>query len=97
MTNVIAAIIVTLSTNWHSIGTFTPHIGQPSEVQEGRIVTNTIAIIHWNGEAKSMVIEAADGPVIAERKLPMPNVALWPTNLYFWTPNNLTNKALLVQ
>jgi len=91
MTNVVAAIIVTLSTNWHSIGTFTPHVGRPSEVQEGRIVTNTIAIIHWNGEAKSIVIETAEGPVIAERKFPLPDVVPGPTNVYYFTPNAITN------
>ncbi len=72
MTNLTAAVIVTLSTNWTTIGTFRPSTGLilEQDVQEGRLSTNTIAIMEWRGQRKEVVLESQDGPVVGERKLP---------------------------
>lgn len=99
MTNVVAAIIVTLSTNWTGIGTFTPNVGQPSRVEEGRIATNTIAIIEWKNRRSEIVLESTDGPVIGERKVAIPQITFWYTNTYFTNislEKAITNYSLLV-
>lgn len=70
MTNTIAAIIVTIGTNWTTVGTFYPISGPSQDVQQGRIVTNTTAIVEWKGNRTEFVLEYQDGPICGERKLP---------------------------
>lgn len=72
MTNTTAAIIVTIATNWTSIGTFTPISGPACDVQMGRIVTNVHAIIEWKEQRKELLVESRDGPEIGERRVPRP-------------------------
>jgi hypothetical protein len=69
MTNILAAIIVTVSTNWTSIGEFIPTKGTPQyDVQEAHLQTNTIAILEWKGEKREFTLESVQGPKIDERR-----------------------------
>lgn len=84
MTNIVAAIIVTVATNWTTTGTFTPVSGGiPEEFQAGRIVTNSTAILVWKGARHEVVVESVSGPVCGERRIPKPIVNQWATN-YTW-------------
>lgn len=79
MTNIIAAIIITISTNWTSIGTFTPNNSYGTEnVLQGRIVTNTTAIMQWRGVEHRYVLQSDEGPVVGERR--EPKTHWWTTN-----------------
>ena len=70
MTNLVAAIIITVSTNWQTTGTFTPTIGTAHEVQVGYLVTNTVAIFTWKDVMRSHILETNRGPDIGERRIP---------------------------
>lgn len=96
MTNILAAIIVTVSTNWVSVGTYTERdSGKSYDVQRGNLQTNVTAILEWKGQRKEVLLESASGPVVAERKeenrssLYYYSPPLWPTNLWY-TNLNLT-------
>ena len=84
MTNIIAAVIITISTNWTTIGTFTPYSSWRNEtVEQGRSMTNTTAILEWKGQRREMVLESQEGPIIGERRVPVPtitNIVVGPTN-----------------
>ncbi len=90
MTNILAAIFITVSTNWTPTGTFTPIEGPAVDVQEGRLATNTTAIVEWRGQRHELLLETVLGPKVGERRLPKPAPPVrWATN---WTiPVVLTN------
>jgi hypothetical protein len=93
MTNLLAAVIVTIGTNWTPIGTFTP-TGQSwnaQTVERGNIVTNTTAILEWKGGRKEMLLESQAGPEIGERKIPA-NGSL--TNSMILTPGQIMTNYL---
>ena len=70
MTNITAAVIVLVSTNWVSIGTFTPKDGGSTmDVQAGTIRTNTTAIFEWEGQKHEVVLRSDDGPGVGERRI----------------------------
>ena len=101
MNTTLAIILTIVVTNWTSIGNFTDTRGRYFDVQEGQIVTNTVADLPWN-EAKEkfhtnrFVLKSIPGPVIAERKVILiTNMVMniwatnipWITNLHpFWNP-----------
>lgn len=73
MTNILAAIIITVSTNWVSTGTFTPTSGSPQyDVQAGNLQTNVTAILEWKGQRKEMILETVAGPKVGERRVEKP-------------------------
>ena len=92
MTNLLAAIIVTVSTNWTTIGTFTPGkdgIGAwpTHDVQEGRVTTNVIAIAEWKGQKVEFPLETVPGPVIGERRVERQlKIIAEPTQLFKYPP-----------
>ncbi len=65
MTNILAAIIVTVTTNWVTTSITSP-LTQPnlavdvSQIanQFGARVTNTVAVIVWNGKTNHFVLES---------------------------------------
>lgn len=103
MTNIVAAVITTIVTNWVSVGTFTPTSGWPQyDVQEARLQTNTVAIVEYKHQRKEVVLESCEGPKVAERKIEKPQAAMqiWPglaiTNNVInpWLGGTITNEIL---
>ena len=92
MNTTLAIILTIVVTNWTSIGNFTDTRGRYFDVQEGQIVTNTVADLPWN-EAKEkfhtnrFVLKSIPGPVIAERKVILITNA-WVTNFFPSTSND---------
>jgi hypothetical protein len=83
-----------ITTNWVTIGTFTPLTGQPEDVQRGTLATNTTAIIEWRGKRHELLLESVNGPECGERRIPNPVISV--TNgygtLWQWTPGySVTN------
>ena len=72
-------------TNWTSIGEFTwAKDGSHFDVQEGTVVTNTVAVIDYDGHYET-ILKSAAGPSVGERRVfksgATPNVQPW--NYYF--------------
>jgi hypothetical protein len=82
MTNLLAAVIVTISTNWTSIGTFISLSGAMEDVQQGQRVTNTTAILEWRGSRREFVLETATGPAVGERRVVQPYIAGFPMSRF---------------
>lgn len=96
MTNIIATIIITVTTNWVTIGTFTPLNGNGIEnVMQGRLSTNTTAIFEWKHSRRELLLETVEGPVVGEKREPryITNRVMWATNYYIpnWWFTNYTN------
>jgi hypothetical protein len=73
MTNIVAAVIVTVATNWTHVGTLDRFDeGVQYKLLEGKRITNTTAIIEWRGQELRMLLERADGPVVGEKKEKIP-------------------------
>lgn len=78
MTNLIASLVITLSTNWTTIGTFTPSCNQSGclvdhqseDVQSGSVETNYQAQVEFNGTTHRFLMEKRVGPLIGERRVP---------------------------
>ena len=70
MTNIMATIIIVVQTNWASMGTFTDTAGNVFDVQRGRLVTNTIAVIEFENRKYDCTLKFELGPVVAEKKTP---------------------------
>jgi hypothetical protein len=91
MTNLLAAVIVTIATNWTSTGTFTPKIAPDGnhffpyteDVQQARVITNTTVILDWEGARHEIVLKSVPGPVVGERRVPSvaTNYTYWATNI----------------
>ncbi len=98
MTNLLVTVVITLSTNWTTVGYYYPKEGPTyQEVQEGRLMTNAIACFFWKDKGHEVILEQTQGPVVAERKLPMPikTFSNSPTN--WFVPNvhvYMTNRLL---
>lgn len=103
MTNLIASLVITLSTNWTTIGMFTPSCGQSGclvihqseDVQRGDIETNYVAEVEFNCVKHRFVIEKKMGGSIGERRVARSNSMLTnilcPTNMVIWSGSTLTN------
>lgn len=90
MTNLLAAIFVTVGTNWTTSGTFVSISGVSEEVQVGRLETNFLAVIEWREQKRELVLETCLGPICGERRVPIKQqsfvipATVWQTNIY-WT------------
>lgn len=92
MTNTIAAIVVLVATNWTSIGTFTDHTKQVFDVQQGQRMTNTVAIIEYEGQKYEFTLKSLPGDVVGERRDPCPSIIFTPYLTNSWLPGKmLTN------
>lgn len=75
MTNLIASVIVTLSTNWVTVSKTSPVCGMvgcavfhgSSVHQIGTRQTNTVARVQWKGEDREVILETSPGPQCGER------------------------------
>lgn len=76
MTNITGVVLITISTNWVTTGTFVPKTGTPQEVQVGSLITNTTTIFVWEGVRHETVLRSQRGPEVGERRIPRPS----PTN-----------------
>lgn len=83
MTNIIATIVVFLSTNWTQIGTFHPTSGGQQTVEQATIATNTAVRFQWEGKPFEFILSSVPGPVVGERKGP-----LVPMNSQYWLGTN---------
>lgn len=69
MTNLLASVIVLLGTNTTQIGTFDSALGFGKfDVKQDRYVTNTIAIMEFEGHEKRFTLKSEEGPIIGERR-----------------------------
>lgn len=72
MTNVVAAVVITIQTQWISHGVLIRVDGSREHVQRAQAVTNTTAIVQWNNKRHEMVLENLVGPITdVERRTPM--------------------------
>lgn len=80
-----------ISTNWVTIGTFTPMTGNPEDVQRGNVTTNTTAILEWCGKRFELLLESVTGPECGERRVAKrvtEGTYTWPQ---IWPWNSMTN------
>ena len=109
MTNILATVTLTLSTNWTPIAEWVPlPAGTTNPVQiveRGNYVTNLQAVFHWHKLTTSTNEWQIAGPVCAERRVPKPppeisftiHPRLWYNVTNFGTSIDYTNRALLLK
>lgn len=95
MTNLTAVLLVLLATNWVEIGTFTDTNRNSFKVEQGRLATNTVAILEFENHEHRFILKSVEGPVVGERKMPLFEYAtntvpyqfryVFPTNSLVWT------------
>lgn len=77
MTNLVAGIIVVLiQTNWVHTGQFTALDGSSFRVEEGRIRTNTMLHVQFEGQLREFTLKQEDGSLVGERKILLGNPLL---------------------
>lgn len=90
MTNLTAALLVLLATNWVEIGTFTDTNRNSFKVEQGRLATNTVAILEFEHHEHRFILKSVEGPIVGERKTPN-QVAVWTNNFMLATNLCVTN------
>ena len=78
MTNLLAAIITTISTNWSQIAEWHPlPSGQVKIIEQATLQTNVTAVITWKGHKTFVPLEISYGPIVGERRIDKPP-QVWP-------------------
>ena len=92
MTNITAVVLITITTNWSSIGTLTLKNGAKEDVQQGRLCTNELCVIEYKGNKHELLINTNLGPVICEKRIPEPILDLRTNVIQFrWQSETFTN------
>jgi hypothetical protein len=87
MTNLIASVLVTLTTNWATVSTTTPVCDRPGcavlhysmENQVGEVSSNTVVKFSWQGTEHEVVVESVlvKGDANLRRSIPSGVYPLW--------------------
>jgi len=76
MTNIVAAVVIVVSTNWTYVGSFQPASGYREDVKNGNYVTNVYARFEWKGQDKDTLLETHSGPFCCQARFPFVNAQL---------------------